>query len=63
MAEDWTKPYITLIDDCEQREQQLTDWERQFLDSIRKQLEEGRRLTQKQTDRLDIIWEKATSRG
>ena len=37
--------YITLLDDCEKREERLNDWERGFVDSLRRQIEEaaGRR--------------------
>lgn len=52
--------YLTMIDDCEKHESRLTDWERKFIDSIGKQLESERPLTQKQTKMLDRIWERAT---
>lgn len=35
----------------------LTEWEIQFLESIDKQLESGRSLSQKQSDALRQIWE------
>lgn len=60
---DWTDEYTTMLDDCEARESRLSDWERGFVDSLRKQLEGGRRPSQKQIDTLDSIWEKATARG
>lgn len=60
---DWTEPYIQLIDDCEKRESKLTDWERSFIDSLRRQIENGRRPTPRQTETLDGVWEKATARG
>ncbi len=59
----WTEEYITLLDDCEKREDRLTDWERTFVDSLRSQLEAGRRPSQKQIDALDSIWERATAKG
>lgn len=52
-----------MLDDCEQRESRLSDWERQFVDSIGKQLRDGRSLTEKQAARLDEVWNKATARG
>lgn len=52
-----------MVEDCEQREGRLTDWQRGFIDSIGKQLRDGRALTQKQVDTLDDIWERATARG
>lgn len=59
----WAAEYITLLDDCEKREDRLTDWERTFVDSLRNQLESGRRPSQKQIDTLDAIWERATAKG
>jgi hypothetical protein len=60
---DWTSEYLQLIEDCEQRESRLTEWDATFLDSIKRQLSEGRRLSTKQTETLDGIWERATARG
>lgn len=59
----WADEYITLLDDCEAREERLTDWERGFVDSLRRQLEEGRRPTTKQIETLDSVWERATAKG
>lgn len=52
-----------LIEDCETREARLSDWEAQFIDSIKRQLEAGRDLSDKQSDLLDSIWTKVTERG
>lgn len=49
-----------MVQDCENRESKLTDWERSFIDSISKQLANGRRLSEKQAARLDEIWERVT---
>lgn len=49
-----------MVKDCENRESKLTDWERGFIDSISKQLAEGRRLSDNQAARLDEIWERVT---
>jgi len=59
----WEDEYITLLDDCERREERLTDWERTFVDSLRRQITEGRRPTPKQIESLDRAWERATARG
>lgn len=59
----WADEYITLIEDCEKREERLTDWERTFIDSLRRQIEDGRRPSPKQIDSLDTAWERATKRG
>jgi len=60
---DWTSEYLTLIDDCETRSERLTDWECSFVDSIKTQIAQGRRLSPKQIERLDECWERATARG
>ena len=49
----WADEYMELLDDCEQREDRLTDWERGFVDSLRSQLEKDRRPSAKQVDTLD----------
>ena len=54
---------LVLIQDCENREERLDDWERGFLDSIRRQLENNRRLTDAQETRLNAIWEKVTEKS
>ena len=52
--------WSTLVEDCENREQRLSDWERTFIDSVRRQLDAGRPLTAKQSDTLNDIWDKVT---
>ena len=52
-----------MLDDCEKREERLTDWERGFVDSLRRQIEQGRRPSAKQIETLDSTWERATKRG
>lgn len=59
----WADEYLTLLDDCEKREERLTDWERGFVDSLRRQIEQGRRPSVKQIESLDKAWERATARG
>lgn len=59
----WQDEYATLLDDCERREERLSDWERGFVDSLRRQIEQGRRPTPKQIEALDRAWERATARG
>lgn len=51
---------MTMVQDCENRESKLTDWERSFIDSIRRQLENGRGLSEKQRESLDQVWERVT---
>lgn len=59
----WQDEYATLLYDCEAREERLSDWERGFCDSLRRQIEQGRRPTPKQIESLDRAWERATARG
>ena len=49
-----------LIEDCENREEKLSDWERGFIDSIGRQLASGVLLTDKQVEKLETIWERVT---
>lgn len=59
----WTDEYLTMLEDCETRSEKLTDWECDFVDSLQRQLADGRRPSQKQIETLDNIWERATARG
>ena len=59
----WADEYVTLLEDCEARSWNLTEWECGFVDSLQQQISEGRRLTYKQIDTLDAIWEHATAHG
>ena len=52
-----------LIADCENRESRLSDWERQFIDSVSQQRGNGRHLSERQAETLETIWNKATERG
>lgn len=52
-----------MIDDLEARESRLTDWEREFVDSIKAQLGRGRALTLKQDETLERIWNSVTAKG
>jgi len=51
---------LTMIEDCENRESKLSDWETNFIDSIKGQIEQGHSLTEKQRERLETIWERVT---
>ena len=59
----WADEFITLLEDCEKRESRLTDWERTFVDSLRSQIEKGSRPSEKQSQTLNDLWERATARG
>ena len=49
-----------MLDDLEQRESKLSDWERKFVASIEEQLRRSGALTETQDEKLTEIWEKAT---
>ena len=50
-----------MVQDCEQRESQLGDWDRQFIDSVGHQLAGGRTLSPKQAAKLEEIWQRVTT--
>ena len=60
---EWANEYLQMVDDCESRESRLTDWERTFVDSIKRQLGDGKTLSLKQIETLDEIWERVTAKG
>lgn len=62
-AKVWTDEYAKMLDDCEERESRMTEWESDFCDSLSSQIDRGRVPTDKQIETLDRIWEKATARG
>ncbi|HEY9023251.1 MAG TPA: hypothetical protein VIP05_03045 [Burkholderiaceae bacterium] len=55
--------HAQMIEDCERRSERLDDWSVNFIDSISRQLADGRALTANQAEKLDEIWERATARG
>ena len=55
--------HAQLIEDCENRSERLDDWSVNFIDSISRQLADGRALTANQVEKLDEIWERATAKG
>ncbi len=59
----WAAEYLQLIEDCEQRESRLTEWEATFIDSLKDQIARGKAPTPKQIEALDAVWERATARG
>lgn len=52
--------WLTMIEDCEKRESKLTEWEIGFIDSLRKRIDDDMALTDKQSSRLEQIWERVT---
>lgn len=59
----WADEYLQMIDDCVRRDSRLSDWERTFLDSLQRQLEDGKTPSPKQLDKLNETWERVTARG
>ena len=55
--------YQEMVNDCQNREALLNDWETNFIDSIEEQLAERGFLSDKQISILERIWEKVTERG
>jgi hypothetical protein len=52
-----------MVADCEARESRLTEWEADFIQSLRERLDARRSLTDRQAETLDRIWTRATSKG
>ena len=50
----------TMIEDCQNRESKLSDWEAQFIDNIDSQIRDDGSLSEKQQEKLEQIWEKIT---
>ena len=51
-----------MIEDCQQRESRLSDWERKFIDNIDQRLGVGgESLSEKQADKLESIWDRVTT--
>ena len=50
-----------MVADCQKRAAQLTQWESEFINSLHNQLTRGRRLSPRQAERLDEVWERVTA--
>lgn len=50
-----------MISDCENRDRRLTEWEREFLTSLRQRVANGQEPTERQDEVLNRIWDKVTS--
>ena len=55
-SSDWPQ----MIEDCQERESKMTEWEQGFISSIEAWLGQGKNLSEKQHTTLDKIWEKVT---
>lgn len=63
-ADDWKNEYTRQIEDCMARDNKMTEWEQNFVQSLSEQLERSANgLSQKQIDVLDRVWEKVTKNG
>ena len=60
---DWRDEYIQMIEDCRKRDNMLSAWDADFLESIESRLLLNNTLTTKQLNKLEEIWDKATSKG
>ena len=54
---------LQLIEDCEERDTLMNDWECGFIDSLSFQIEKEIRLTDKQILTLENIHDKVTEQG
>lgn len=52
-----------MISDCETRESRLSEWEREFVSSLRERVDAGLSLTSKQEETLETVWNNATKKG
>lgn len=59
----WAEEYLQLIEDCEARESRLSEWEREFVSSLRSQIERGKVPSTKQITSLNETWERVTAKG
>ncbi len=57
---DFDNDPLNMVEDCEGNESMLSDWECEFIDSIRNQIDEGRDLSERQIEKLEDIWKKVT---
>jgi len=58
-----TEDQVSMIEDCQKRESQLTNWEVKFLDSVDHLMGKGFGLTMMQDKTLTAIWERVTDNG
>jgi hypothetical protein len=57
----WADEYMTMLEDCEKRSEKLTDWECSFVDSLQRQIADGRRPSAKQVETLEQAMSKKTN--
>ena len=49
-----------ILEQLESQESKLSEWERNFVQSLQEQIGKGRKLSMKQRDVLGNIWDKLT---
>lgn len=52
---------LEMIQDCENREDQMSEWERDFIQSLSEQFSRKGSISPRQEEILDKIWDKLTS--
>ena len=52
-----------LLSDCETREGRLNDWERGFIDSVRRAFDETGFISKQRREKLNEVWERVTEKG
>lgn len=57
----WVDEYVTMLEDCEKRSERLTEWECGFVESLQRQIADGRQPSAKQIEKLDSVWERITA--
>lgn len=50
----------SMIEDCENRSEKLSEWELGFIDDISRQFDRTGSLSEKQNNKLETIWGKVT---
>lgn len=50
-----------MIADCQKRADKLTAWEVEFVSSLKSQITRGRKLSPRQSERLDEVWDRVTA--
>jgi hypothetical protein len=49
-----------MLEDCEACTTGMTEWEREFVESIREQIDDGSDLSDAQFDKLEQVWRERT---
>ncbi|MCK4706226.1 MAG: hypothetical protein KAT90_12145 [Gammaproteobacteria bacterium] len=51
---------LIMISDCKKRDEKMSSWECDFIESIEDRATSGIQLTENQLEKLNTIWEKIT---